>query len=103
MKVSKKEVQKMAGLARLGIEEKEMKFYANELSAVLDYIDQLNEVDTDEVEVTNQVTGLHSATREDEPSIRSGAQQGDSVNALMKLVPFLEKGLVRVRAILKTN
>jgi aspartyl-tRNA(Asn)/glutamyl-tRNA(Gln) amidotransferase subunit C len=37
-----------------------------DLSSILGYIDQLNAVDTGDVEPLYQVTGLENATREDE-------------------------------------
>ena len=46
--------------------EKEKKMYAEQLSAVLDYMEMLNEVNTDGVEETCQVTGLDDVVRSDE-------------------------------------
>ncbi len=68
MAISLEEVRKIAQLARLNLTEKEEKRHAETISAVLDYMKILNEVDTDGVEITSQVTGLSDVTRADDPA-----------------------------------
>ena len=58
MAISRDEVKYIADLARLGLSEQEIDKYTGELSQILDYINVLNEVNTDDVEPTAQVTGL---------------------------------------------
>lgn len=65
MALTIKEIEQIAALARLELSEKEKKMYAEQLSVVLDYIGMLNEVNTDNVIETSQVTGLEDVTRED--------------------------------------
>jgi len=59
------QIQQIATLARLELTEKEKKLYAKQLSVVLDYIEMLNDVNTEGVEETCQVTGLEDVVRED--------------------------------------
>lgn len=66
MKLTKGQIEQIAELARLALSEKEKKIYAEQLSVVLDYIDMLNEVDTEGVAETCQVTGLEDVVRADE-------------------------------------
>lgn len=66
MKLTKKEIEHIAKLARLDLTEAELEKYGGQLSGILDYIDQLKEVDTTGVEPTAQVTGLENVLREDE-------------------------------------
>ena len=66
MKLSKDEVKKVAKLANLPITEEQDELYSEQLSKVLDYIDQLNEVQTDAVEPTFNVSGLSNVWSEDE-------------------------------------
>ena len=47
MKLTIKEIEEIATLARLELSEKEKKMYAEQLSVVLDYFSMLNEVNTD--------------------------------------------------------
>lgn len=65
MPLTQTEVRKIADLARIAISEAEIPKYQLELSAILTYVEQLNEVDTSQVEPTSQVTGLENQTRPD--------------------------------------
>ena len=65
MKLSITEVEHIATLARLSLTAKEKEQYAKELSAIFDFFETLNEVDTSNVLETNQVTGLKNIVRED--------------------------------------
>lgn len=65
MKLSSEEVRKIAQLARVEVTAAEEDRYAETISAVLEYMKILNEVETDHVEPTFQVTGLHDIVRED--------------------------------------
>ncbi|OGH88206.1 MAG: hypothetical protein A3J93_00500 [Candidatus Magasanikbacteria bacterium RIFOXYC2_FULL_42_28] len=67
MALSLEEVRKIAKLARLNLTEAEEKRHAETISVVLDYMNILNEVNTDGVEITSQVTGLSDVMRPDEP------------------------------------
>lgn len=73
MSLTVEEVKKIATLARLKLSPEEEERYAKTISAVLDYMTILNEVDTNGVEPTSQVTGLEDVFREDE-SRDSGLQ-----------------------------
>lgn len=66
MQLSKSEIQHIAKLARLELADEELKKYGGQLSAILNYIDQLKEVDVKGVEPTAQVTGLENILRQDE-------------------------------------
>jgi len=65
MKLNTQTVSQIAFLASLAMTDEEKKMYAEQLSVVLDYIEELNQVDTNLVEETNQVTGLYDIFRED--------------------------------------
>ena len=96
MKLEKKDIKHIADLARIELNDKEIQKYGNQLSAILDYIDQLSEVNTDNIEPTAQVTGLVNVSREDE------AKDWDSVERKMALeeAPELEGGQVKVKKVL---
>jgi len=51
--ITRKNVQYVAKLARLGITKKEEKKFTRELSSVLDYIEKLKEVDISKIEPTS--------------------------------------------------
>ena len=65
MKLSKDQVKKVAKLANLPLTPEEENLYSEQLSKVLDYIDQLNQVDTKGIEPTFNVTGLSNVMRKD--------------------------------------
>lgn len=64
-KLTKDEVLHVAKLAQLKLSDSEVKKFLPQLSSVVDFIGQLNEVDTKGVEPTAQVTGLTNVFRED--------------------------------------
>lgn len=95
MKLSKKEVEYIAYLARLGITEAEKEKYAKQLSAILDYVEQLNELDTEEVEPIAHIAGLENVTRKDEIKNKPDREN------LLKNVPDQKDGFIKVKSILE--
>lgn len=63
--ITKKEVQHIAGLARIGTSEKDVEKFTADLSVVLDWIEQLKEVDVEGVLPTAHITGMENRLRED--------------------------------------
>lgn len=63
--ISKEEVKHIAGLARIGLDEEEIEKYAKDLSSILDWVEQLKEVDVVGVEPTAHITGVDNIMRED--------------------------------------
>jgi len=58
-------VPHVAQLANLPLTPEEIKKFEKQLSEVLEYVKQLDQVDTKNVEPTSQVTGLEDVFRED--------------------------------------
>ncbi|MHC4698425.1 MAG: Asp-tRNA(Asn)/Glu-tRNA(Gln) amidotransferase subunit GatC [Planctomycetota bacterium] len=58
-------VRHVAHLARLEISDEEVRRYADQLSAVLGYVDQLNELDTTDVPPTTHAVPLSNVFRDD--------------------------------------
>lgn len=56
----------VAQLANLPLSEEEKKKFEKQLDETLDYVKQLEEIDTKGVEPTSQVTGLENVFREDQ-------------------------------------
>ena len=59
------EVEHVAKLARLEFNEDEKKRLAEQLGRILDYIDQLNEMDTTDIEPTSHVIPVKNVVRPD--------------------------------------
>lgn len=62
---TKEQIEHIAKLARLKLTPQEMEKMPGQLTTILEWMDVLNEVNTDKVEPTAQVTGLVNALRED--------------------------------------
>jgi len=67
MKVSISEVEHIAKLARLALTAEEKTMYQQQLSKILEYIEQLKELDTSNVDPTSHVVPLKNVFREDLP------------------------------------
>ena len=64
--ISIDDVKKLAVLSALSLDDKELEAMQQDLSQILEYVTQLQAVDTSGVEPTYQVHGLESVTRTDE-------------------------------------
>ena len=71
-KITRKEVEHVARLARLELTAEEIEQMTAQLDSILGYIDKLNELDTSNVEPTTTVIPMVSVMREDEvrPSLK---------------------------------
>ena len=63
--ITSKDVEHVAKLARLALSEDEKRLYAQQLSRIIDYIDQLNKVDTTGVEPMSHALAVVNVMRED--------------------------------------
>ncbi len=66
MSISKEEVKKVANLARLEITSAQEEEFGTQLNAILDYFEQLSELDTDNVQPTTRAIDVSNITRKDE-------------------------------------
>lgn len=64
-KLTRDQVKHVAKLANLPLSAEEEERYSEQLSKILDYIDQLNSVDTKDVEPTFNVSGQSNVESED--------------------------------------
>ncbi|NIK11662.1 Asp-tRNA(Asn)/Glu-tRNA(Gln) amidotransferase subunit GatC [Alkalibacillus almallahensis] len=93
-KISKDQVKHVADLARLAISEKEAEKYSEQLSAIIDFSEQLNELDTTNVEPTTHVLDMKNVMRADEP------KDWISKEDALKNAPDQKDGQFRVPSIL---
>lgn len=66
MSIDKDTARKVAHLARIEVAEDQLDTLAGELSNILGFMEQLNEVDVDGVEAMTSVTPMHLKRRVDE-------------------------------------
>ena len=64
-RIDKQQVQKVAKLARLDLTESEVEEFAVQLSAILDYVEKMNELNTDDVEPLAHCLAVSNRFRED--------------------------------------
>ena len=67
MQLSREEVGLIADLARLKLSTAELERYRQQLSAILEYIAQLQHLDTTDIPPTSSVLPLRGHLREDQP------------------------------------
>lgn len=75
MKISSKEVEYVANLARLEVTARETEKFTAQLNDILLYIDKLNESDTKGVEPMSHAIALTNAFREDKIVDSIGTEQ----------------------------
>ncbi|MFC1576567.1 Asp-tRNA(Asn)/Glu-tRNA(Gln) amidotransferase subunit GatC [Candidatus Omnitrophota bacterium] len=76
--IDEKTVQNAAKLARISLSDEEIKLYQGQLSAILDYISQLNEVDTANTPPTSHpLESLKNVFRKD--AVRKSLSQDEAL------------------------
>jgi aspartyl-tRNA(Asn)/glutamyl-tRNA(Gln) amidotransferase subunit C len=94
MAIDREEVRKVAFLARLELTENEEEEFTTQLSSILDYFEQLSELDTTDVLPTTRAIETSNITRPDE------LQPFDDKEALIQAAPEQEDQYFRVPQIL---
>ena len=93
--ISKEEILKLAKLSNIELSDEEVEKYQTEVAWILEMIAKLNEIDTDGVEPTYQVSGNQNVMREDEISDKTVVPSN-----LLNLSPKTEKGQIKVPKVL---
>jgi glutamyl-tRNA(Gln) and/or aspartyl-tRNA(Asn) amidotransferase, C subunit len=89
--LTNEQIKHIANLARLELTPEEETKYGEQLSAILNYVDKLSEVNTDNVSITAQTGGLTNAWREDEvkpwpeEEVLSALAQGETSGGQVKV------------------
>ncbi len=86
MAIDKETVKKVAFLSRLKIEDEKVEATEKEFNKILSWIEQLNEVDTDNVEPLVSVNDGHISCREDKVT------EGNQSAAVLANAPQAEYG-----------
>ena len=89
MSVTRKDVEHIAKLARLEFTDEEKATFTHQLNTILAYVEQLNTLDTSNVEPLSHVIELDNAFRED--VLRPGLTQEEALkNAPVKTERFFK-------------
>ncbi|OKH24790.1 asparaginyl/glutamyl-tRNA amidotransferase subunit C [Hydrococcus rivularis NIES-593] len=95
--LDRQQVQKIAHLARLEITPEEEEQFATQLSSILEYFEQLSELDTKNVPPTTRAIEISNVARPDETIPYSNRE------ALLKQAPEIEGDFFRVPQILNSD
>lgn len=95
--LSKEEINHIAGLARVGLnDDQEIEMYQKDLSAILDYFNELKELDTNNVEPIAHITGMQNVYRND--SHRDYGSIGK--DQILKNAPEVKDDYIKVKSVL---
>ena len=94
MKVETGDVEHVARLARLKLSEDEKGLFTDQLNAILDYMEKLNELDTGAIEPTFHVVSHQNVMRDDE------VKESQLQEAVLENAPDEAQGCFRVPKII---
>ncbi|GFR39360.1 aspartyl/glutamyl-tRNA(Asn/Gln) amidotransferase subunit C [Insulibacter thermoxylanivorax] len=94
-RITIQDVEHVAKLARLELQDDEKEKFAEQLDAILQYIQKLEELNTDDVEPTSHVIPLVNVMREDEP------RPSLPIDKVLLNAPDHEDGHFKVPAVLE--
>jgi len=93
-KITKDEVKKVAHLARLELNEDEINNHVEQLEKILEYINQLEKIDTNDVSCTTRAIEVINVFRKDEK------KNSDCNEELLELGPSKEDKYFKVPIII---
>ena len=91
------DINHIAKLARLGLGEDEKSKLESELSEILDFVEQLKEVEAENIEPTAHATGMENVVRPDEA--RRTAE--DERQEILGNAPQREDNFIKVKSVLQ--
>lgn len=96
MKIDKEMIEHLEELARIDLTPEEEKRLAEQLGRIVEYVEQLQKVDTDGVAPTSLVV------REDRPKLRADEpRKGLDRNVVLAQAPDSENGFFRVPKVIE--
>ena len=93
-RISSDEVKKVAKLARLELNESETRQHAQQLEKILDYINQLEKIDTENISCTTRAIEVINVLRKDEKKDYKNSEE------LLDLAPSRENKFFKVPKII---
>ena len=74
-KIDKEQVEKVARLSRLELTRDEIEEFTGQLSAILDYVEKMNQLDTTDVEPLAHCLPINNVFREDQVKESLGTEK----------------------------
>jgi len=94
-KITEDQVKKVAQLARLSLDNNQIKHHAEQIEKILDYINQLQKIDTEDVPCTTRAIEVINVLRTD---VNDKFEDRDE---LLNLAPSRENDFFKVPKIIK--
>jgi aspartyl-tRNA(Asn)/glutamyl-tRNA(Gln) amidotransferase subunit C len=94
-RISVDQVKHVAHLARLAVTEEEAEKFTRQLDQIITFAEQLNELDTENVEPTSHVLDIRNVMRED------AAKPGLPNEEVLKNAPEHQDGQIKVPSIME--
>tara|TARA_B100000945_G_C20217742_1_gene519117 strand:+ start:374 stop:667 length:294 start_codon:yes stop_codon:yes gene_type:complete len=94
-RISKEQVRKVAELARIELNEEEIDHHSEQLEKILDYINQLEKINTDNVPCTMRAIEVTNVLRKD---VNEKYEENENI---LDLAPSREENFFKVPKIIK--
>ncbi|MBU0572070.1 Asp-tRNA(Asn)/Glu-tRNA(Gln) amidotransferase subunit GatC [Patescibacteria group bacterium] len=79
-KISKKDVEHVAKLAKLKITDSEINKFSKQLSEIISYVKELDKADTSNTDPTSQTIGLENVSRQDNKNLENVLSQDEALS-----------------------
>lgn len=96
-KISEDEVKKIAKLAKLKLTTEEIKLYSSQMSTIIGYISQLNEVDTSKIRPISNIIDTKNIVRTDK------IQESLDKTISLKNAPDADEEFIKVPKIIRSK
>ncbi|KKB35726.1 Asp-tRNA(Asn)/Glu-tRNA(Gln) amidotransferase subunit GatC [Bacillus thermotolerans] len=94
-RISEEQVRHVAHLARLAVTDEEVERFTAQLDSIIEFAEQLNELDTENVKPTAHVLDMKNVLREDKSA------PGLPREEVLKNAPDHENGQIKVPSIIE--
>lgn len=90
MNITKEQLKHIANLSNLSFSDEELDKYLVDMTGIVDFVNQLNEINTDDVEITTSILGEYNIFREDE------VKESFDRELLLKNAPDSQDGMFKI-------
>ena len=90
MNITKEQLKHIANLSNLNFSDEELDKYLVDMTGIVDFVNQLNEINTDDVEITTSILGEYNIFREDE------VKESFDRELLLKNAPDSQDGMFKI-------
>lgn len=97
MKIDKDVITRVSNLARLELTEDEKAEFSRQLTDIINYVEKINELNTENVEPADHIADLTNVFRED------SVKKSIDTEKIESLAPEFDKGFIVVPKIIEGN